>query len=414
MERRVVITGIGAITPIGKNVEEFWKAIQEGTCGIDNITLFDTTNFKVKVAAELKDYNPEEFLDRKAAKRLDRYSQLAIIAAKEAMEDSKIDMSKEDATRIGVSISSGIGGLTTIEEQKEILMEKGPDRVTPLFIPLSINNMATGNVSIELGAKGESFAISTACASSTHAIGECYRIIKHGYQDVMIVGGSEASITPLAVSGFMNIKALSTSQDKTRASIPFDKERNGFVMGEGAGVLILEELEHAKKRGCKIYAEICGYGVTSDAHHITAPAPGGEGGARAMINAIKDANIKPEEIDYINAHGTSTPINDKFETAAVKTVFKEHAYNLSMSSIKGATGHLLGAAGAVESIACIKAIENSFMPPTIGYKEKDEECDLDIVPNKGKKKKINYAMNNSLGFGGHNSSLIFKKYKEEE
>ena len=414
MERRVVITGIGAITPIGKNVEEFWKAIQEGTCGIDNITLFDTTNFKVKVAAELKDYNPEEFLDRKAAKRLDRYSQLAIIAAKEAMEDSKIDMSKEDATRIGVSISSGIGGLTTIEEQKEILMEKGPDRVTPLFIPLSINNMATGNVSIELGAKGESFAISTACASSTHAIGECYRIIKHGYQDVMIVGGSEASITPLAVSGFMNIKALSTSQDKTRASIPFDKERNGFVMGEGAGVLILEELEHAKKRGCKIYAEICGYGVTSDAHHITAPAPGGEGGARAMINAIKDANIKPEEIDYINAHGTSTPINDKFETAAVKTVFKEHAYNLSMSSIKGATGHLLGAAGAVESIACIKAIENSFMPPTIGYKEKDEECDLDIVPNKRKKKEINYAMNNSLGFGGHNSSLIFKKYKEEE
>ena len=414
MERRVVITGIGAITPIGKNVEEFWKAIQEGTCGIDNITLFDTTNFKVKVAAELKDYNPEEFLDRKAAKRLDRYSQLAIIAAKEAMQDSKIDMSKEDATRIGVSISSGIGGLTTIEEQKEILMEKGPDRVTPLFIPLSINNMATGNVSIELGAKGESFAISTACASSTHAIGECYRIIKHGYQDVMIVGGSEASITPLAVSGFMNIKALSTSQDKTRASIPFDKERNGFVMGEGAGVIILEELEHAKKRGCKIYAEICGYGVTSDAHHITAPAPGGEGGARAMINAIKDANIKPEEIDYINAHGTSTPINDKFETAAVKTVFKDHAYNLSMSSIKGATGHLLGAAGAVESIACIKAIENSFIPPTIGYKEKDEECDLDIVPNKGKKKEINYAMNNSLGFGGHNSSLIFKKYKEEE
>ena len=414
MERRVVVTGIGAITPIGKNAEEFWKAVKEGICGIDNISLFDTTDYKVKLAAEIKEYNPEDFLDKKAAKRMDRYSQLAMIAAKEAMKDSKLDMSKEDVTRIGVSISSGIGGLTTIEEQKEILMEKGPDRVTPLFIPLSINNMATGNVSIEIGAKGESFAISTACASSTHAIGECYRIIKHGYQEVMVVGGTEASITPLGVSGFMNIKALSTSQDKLRASIPFDKERNGFVMGEGAGVIILEELEHAKKRGAKIYAEICGYGVTSDAYHITAPAPGGEGGARAMVNAMEDAKIKPEKIDYINAHGTSTPMNDKFETAAVKTAFKEHAYKLAMSSIKGATGHLLGAAGAVESIACIKAIEDSFIPPTIGYKVKDEECDLDIVPNEGRKQEINYAMNNSLGFGGHNSSLIFKKYKEEE
>ena len=410
MERRVVVTGIGAITPIGNNVEEFWKAIQEGKCGIDNISLFDTTDFKVKLAAEIKNYNPEEFLDKKAAKRLDRYSQLALIAAKEAMKDSKIDMEKEDATRIGVSISSGIGGLTTIEEQEKVLINKGPDRVTPLFIPLSINNMATGNVSIELGAKGESFALSTACASSTHAIGECYRIIKHGYQDIMVAGGSEASITKLGVAGFMNIKALSTSQDKTRASIPFDKERNGFVMGEGAGVIILEELEHAKKRGAKIYAEICGYGATSDAHHITAPAPGGEGGARAMINALKDANIEPEQIDYINAHGTSTPMNDKFETAAVKTAFKDHAYKLTMSSIKGATGHLLGAAGVVESIVCIKAIENSFVPPTIGYKEKDEECDLDIVPNKGRNQEVNYAMNNSLGFGGHNSSLIFKKY----
>ena len=410
MERRVVVTGIGAITPIGNNVEEFWKAIQEEKCGIDNISLFDTTDFKVKLAAEIKNYNPEEFLDKKAAKRLDRYSQLALIAAKEAMKDSKIDMEKEDATRIGVSISSGIGGLTTIEEQEKVLINKGPDRVTPLFIPLSINNMATGNVSIELGTKGESFALSTACASSTHAIGECYRIIKHGYQDIMVAGGSEASITKLGVAGFMNIKALSTSQDKTRASIPFDKERNGFVMGEGAGVIILEELEHAKKRGAKIYAEICGYGATSDAHHITAPAPGGEGGARAMINALKDANIKPEQIDYINAHGTSTPMNDKFETAAVKTAFKDHAYKLTMSSIKGATGHLLGAAGVVESIVCIKAIENSFVPPTIGYKEKDEECDLDIVPNKGRNQEVNYAMNNSLGFGGHNSSLIFKKY----
>ncbi len=410
MERRIVVTGIGAITPIGNNVEEFWKGIKEGVCGIDEITLFDTTDYKVKLAGELKNYNPEEYFEKKEIRRLDRYAQIAIVATREAMKDSQLNMEKEDKTRVGVIVSSGIGGLTTIEQQKEVLINKGPDRVTPFFIPLSINNMAAGNISIEIGAKGESFAISTACASATHSIGECYRLIKHGYQDIMLAGGTESSITPLGISGFTNMKALSISNDKTRASIPFDKERNGFVMGEGAGILVLEELEHAKKRGAKIYAEICGYGSTSDAYHITSPAPNGEGGARAMLNALKDANIEPEKIDYINAHGTSTPINDKYETMAVKTAFGEHSKNIAMSSIKGATGHLLGAAGAVEAIACIKAMEDNFLPPTIGYKVKDEECDLDIVPNKGRKKEINYAMSNSLGFGGHNSSIIFKKY----
>lgn len=409
MERRIVVTGIGAITPIGNNVEEFWKGIKEGVCGIDEITLFDTTDYKVKLAGELKNYNTEEYFEKKETRRLDRYAQIAIVATREAMKDSQLNMEKEDKTRVGVIVSSGIGGLTTIEQQKEVLINKGPDRVTPFFIPLSINNMAAGNISIEIGAQGESFAISTACASATHSIGECYRLIKHGYQDIMLAGGTESSITPLGISGFTNMKALSISNDKTRASIPFDKERNGFVMGEGAGILVLEELEHAKKRGAKIYAEICGYGSTSDAYHITSPAPNGEGGARAMLNALKDANIEPEKIDYINAHGTSTPINDKYETMAVKTAFGEHSKNIAMSSIKGATGHLLGAAGAVEAIACIKAMEDNFLPPTIGYKVKDEECDLDIVPNKGRKKEINYAMSNSLGFGGHNSSIIFKK-----
>ncbi len=412
MERRVVVTGMGAITPIGKNVEEFWESIKQGKCGIDEITLFDTTGYKAKLAAEVKDFNPEEYFGRRDAKRMDRYTQFAMVAAREALKDSQIDMEKEDKTMIGVSIGSGIGGLTTIEKEKMEWIEKGPDRVTPMFIPLSINNMATGNVSIDIGAMGESFAISTACATATHTIGECYRLIKHGYQDVMFTGGTEAAITPLGIAGFQNIKALSTAQDKTRASIPFDKERSGFIMGEGAGIIVLEELEHAKKRGAKIYAEICGYGATSDAYHITSPAPNGQGGARAMENAMKDANIEPEQVDYINAHGTSTPMNDKYETAAIKTAFGERAYKLAVSSIKGSSGHLLGAAGAVEAIACIKGIQDKFIPPTIGYKVKDEECDLNIVPNKGINQEINYAMSNSLGFGGHNSSIILKKYVE--
>ena len=412
MERRVVVTGMGAITPIGNNVEEFWNGLKEGKCGIDEITYFDTTNHKVKLAGEVKNYNPEEHFDKKSAKRLDRSSQIAIVAAKEAMKDSKLDMEKEDAGRFGVAVGTGIGGLNTIEEQENNIITKGPDRVSPMFIPMSITNMPAGNIAIELGAKGESLAIITACATATHCIGESYRLIKHGYQDIMIAGGTESSITPIGIAGFANIKALSTSEDKKRASIPFDKERNGFVMGEGAGMLILEELEHAKKRGAKIYAELVGYSATSDAYHITSPAPDGNGGARAMINAIKDANIAPEDITYINAHGTSTHLNDMCETMAIKTALGDASKNVMVSSTKGNTGHLLGAAGAVEAIACIKAIEDSFVPPTIGYKEKDPECDLDIVPNKGREVEVEYAMSNSLGFGGHNSTIILKKYKD--
>lgn len=410
MERRVVITGLGAITPIGNNVDEFWKGIVDGKCGIDEITLFDTTDFKVKLAGEVKGFNPEEVLDKKAAKRLDRYSQLAMVAAKEAIADSKINMEEIDATRFGVAISSGIGGLQTIENSSNILSEKGPDRISPMYIPMAINNMATGNVAIEIGAKGESFCMTTACASATHTIGECYRIIKHGYQEVMLAGGTEASITPTGIAGFTNIKALSQATDKTRASIPFDKERSGFVMGEGAGVIILEELEHAKKRGAKIYAELVGYGASSDAYHITSPAPNGEGGARAMKNAILDAKMKAEDITYINAHGTSTHINDSFETSAVKTALGEASKSVMVSSTKGHTGHLLGAAGGVEAIVCAKAIEENIVPPTIGYKVPDEECDLDVVPNEARKMEVNVAMSNSLGFGGHNSSIILKKY----
>ena len=412
MEKRVVVTGMGSITPIGNSVDEFWKGIKEGKCGIDTITKFDVTDYKVKLAAEIKDLNVEDYMDRRAAKRLDRYSQLAIIATKEAMKDSGITSENTDMNRMGVVVGSGIGGLSTIEEQVKVLVNKGHDRISPMYIPMSISNMATGNIAIEIGAKGESFAIVTACATGTHCIGESYRLIKHGYQDVVVAGGTEGSITETAVAGFTNIKALSQATDKNRASIPFDKERSGFVMGEGAGILILEELEHAKKRGAKIYAEIVGYGASSDAYHITSPAPGGEGGARAMVSAINDAGIKPEDVDYINAHGTSTHLNDSFETAAIKTALGESAKTVMVSSTKGNTGHLLGAAGAVEAITCIKAIEDSFVPPTINYKVPDEECDLDVVPNVGRNKEIKYAMSNSLGFGGHNSTVIIKKFED--
>ena len=410
--RRVVVTGLGAITPVGNNVNEFWDGIVNGKCGIDQITLFDTENFKVKLAGEVKNFNVEDHFDRREAKRLDRFSHFAIVAARELMKDSKLDVNSIDPTRFGVAVSSGIGGLQTIENNAQTLFEKGPDRISPMYIPMAINNMAAGNIAIEVGAKGESFCMTTACASATHTIGECFRIIKHGYQDVMIAGGTEASITPTGIAGFTNIKALSQQQDKTRASIPFDKERSGFVMGEGAGIILLEELEHAKKRGAKIYAEIVGYGATSDAYHITSPAPDGEGGARAMINAMKDAGVNPEDVTYINAHGTSTPLNDKYETMAVKTAFGEASKKVMVSSTKGHTGHLLGAAGGVEAVACIKAIETGIVPPTIGYKVKDEECDLDIVPNVARKADVKYAMSNSLGFGGHNSSILLKKYEE--
>ena len=412
MERRVVITGIGAITPIGNNAEDFWKGIKQGKCGIDEITHFDVSNYKVKLAAEVKNYNPEDYFDRKAAKRLDTFSQFAIIASREAWNDSKLNKETENMERVGVIVGSGIGGLETMEKEMTNIHEKGPDRVSPMFIPMNIANMAAGNVAIELGAKGESISMVTACASGTHCIGESFRMIKNGYQDIVIAGGTEAAITPIGIAGFTNIKALSQATDKNRASIPFDKERSGFVMGEGAGILVLEELEHAKARNAKIYAEIVGYGATSDAYHITSPAPEGEGGARAMKIAMKEANVKPEEITYINAHGTSTHLNDSCETAAVKTALGEASKKVMVSSTKGNTGHLLGAAGGIEAVVCAKAVEEGFVPATINYKVPDEECDLDIVPNEGRKVEVKYAMSNSLGFGGHNASILLKKYEE--
>ena len=413
MERRVVITGLGALTPIGNTTKDFWEGIKSGKCGIDEIKSFDTTNFKVKLAAEIKDYNPEDYFDKREAKRLDKFSQYAIIVAREAWNDSGLDKETENMERVGVIIGSGIGGIGTTEEEHEKYMTKGPDRVSPMYIPMGIPNMATGNVAIEIGAKGESIAMVTACASGTHSIGESFRMIKHGYQDVVLAGGTEAGITPLGIAGFTNIKALTKTEDKTRASIPFDKERSGFVMGEGAGVIVLEELEHAKKRGAKIYAEMVGYGATSDAYHITSPAPGGEGGARAMKIAMEEAHVNPEEITYINAHGTSTHLNDSCETQAIKTALgEENAKKVMVSSTKGHTGHLLGAAGGVEAIVCAKAIEEGFVPATINYKVPDEECDLDVVPNEGRNVDVKYAMSNSLGFGGHNSSILLKKYED--
>ena len=412
MEKRVVITGIGAITPIGKDINKTWEGIEKKRCGIDNISLFDTTNFKTSLAAEVKEYNPLDYFETKQAKRLDRSSQFAIIAAREAIKDSGITKENTNYDRVGIFVSSGIAGLNTIQEQCEINFKKGNNRVSPMFIPMSIANMPAGNISIEFGFKGESMAILTACASSTHSIGEAYKSIKQGYEDVIIAGGTEASICEMGLAGFENMKALSNETNKNRASIPFDKERNGFVMGEGAGILVIEELEHAIKRKAIIYAEIIGFGATTDAYHITSPSPNGEGAEKAMIRAMKDANIKAEDIDYINAHGTSTHLNDLTETKAIKDAFKEASKTVKISSSKGNLGHLLGAAGAVEAIICIKAMQNNFIPPTINYKEKDEECDLNIVPNEPEKSKLNIVMSNSLGFGGHNASIILKKYKE--
>ena len=411
MEKRVVITGIGAITPIGKNVKETWQGILDQKCGIDNITLFDTSTFKTKFAGEVKNYNPQDYFDLKQSKRLDRSSQFAIIAAKEAFEDSGINAENTDFNRIGVFVSSGIAGLTTIQEQCFTCFEKGHNRISPMFIPMTIANMPAGNIAIELGAKGESISIVSACASSTHAIGEAFRNIRDGFEDVIIAGGTEASICEIGIAGFENMKALTNeTTDKNRASIPFDKQRSGFVMGEGAGILILEELEHAQKRGAKIYAEIVGYGATSDAYHITSPSPDGEGASRAMVRAMESANIKPEDVDYINAHGTSTHLNDSCETMAIKKAFGESANKVMVSSTKGNIGHLLGAAGGVEAIFCTKALETGKVPPTINYKEKDEECDLDIVPNEVRDADLKLVMSNSLGFGGHNASIILKKF----
>ena len=412
MKKRVVITGLGAITPIGKNVLESWNSIKQKKCGIDEITLFDASNFKTKLDAEVKEYDQLEYFDLKQAKRLDRSSQFAIIAAREAIADSKIERENTDFDRVGTFVSSGIAGLTTIQNQCETYFEKGNKRVSPMFIPMSIANMPSGNIAIEFGFKGESMGIVTACASSTHSIGEAYKTIIMGQEDIVIAGGTESSICEVGVAGFENMKALSCSTDKNRASIPFDKERNGFVMGEGAGVVVLEELEHALKRNANIYAEIIGYGATTDAYHITSPCPDGDGAKKAMIRAIENANINSNDIDYINAHGTSTHLNDSTETMAIKNVFKEKAYNLPVSSTKGNTGHLLGAAGGVEAIFCIKALQDQIIPPTINYKEKDEECDLDIVANEVRNAKLNIVMSNSLGFGGHNSSIILKRWED--
>jgi len=412
MEHRVVVTGLGAISPIGNNTEENWENVKAGKCGIDAITQFDTENFAVKLAGEVKDFDPTQYMEFKEAKRMARFSQFAVAASVMAVEDAKLDLEAVDKNRFGVILGSGIGGIGDTESECKVLETKGPRRVNPMFIPMIISNMAAGNVAIRVGAKAICTSITTACATGSHSIGEAFRQIKHGYADIMLAGGTEASITALSVAGFSSMTALSTSNDKNRASIPFDGERKGFVMGEGAGVIVLESLEHAQKRGAKILAEVVGYGATCDAYHITSPAPDGEGGARAMELAIEEAGIDKNRISYINAHGTSTKYNDKFETAAIKTVFGDNAKNIPVSSTKSMTGHLLGAAGAVEAVYCVKAIDDSFIPATINYQVEDPECDLDYVPNKGRNAEVKYAMSNSLGFGGHNATLLFAKYQQ--
>lgn len=409
-KRRVVVTGIGTINPIGHNVEETWKSIEEGKCGIAPISLFDTKDMKVTLAGEVKDFDVTKYIDKKEAKKMDRFIQMGMIAAKEAVTDSGLDINNIDSHRFGVIVSSGIGGLGSIEKNYQTGEKRGFDRVSPFFIPMTISNLAAGHIAIAYHAQGLCTCPVTACAGGTNAIGDAFRNIRDGYQDVMIAGGCEASVTPLGIGGFTSMKALSDATDPTRASIPFDKERNGFVMGEGAGILILEELEHALKRGAHIYGEMTGYGVSCDAHHITAPLPNGEGGAYAMQNALDDAGISYDVIDYINAHGTSTHLNDLCETEAIKSVFKEHAYKLAVSSTKGHTGHCLGAAGGIEAVLSVLALKHNFIPPTLNYQVKDEECDLNVVPNIGVKKDLHYVMSNSLGFGGHNASIIFKEY----
>ena len=409
MKRRVVITGLGTVNPLGNNVEETWKKVQENACGIGPITHFDTENFTVKMAGEVKDLNVEDILGKKESKRMDRFTQFAMIAAKEAMEDSGLDPEKEDTNRCGVLVSSGIGGLPTIETEHAKGLEKGFNRISPFFIPMAISNMAAGQIAIAYGLHGMCSCVVTACASSNNAIGDAFRHIRDGYAEVMVCGGAESCITELGIGGFAALKALSTSEDANRASIPFDKERNGFVMGEGAGILILEEYEHAKARGAKIYAELAGYGANCDAYHITAPHPEGEGGAACMKLALEDAGMAAEDIDYINAHGTSTHLNDSGETKAIRKAFGAHADKLMVSSTKSMTGHLLGGSGAVEAIFTTLAVQNDFVPATVNYQVPDEECDLDIVPNEGRKAVVRAAVSNSLGFGGHNASIVIKK-----
>ena len=411
MRRRCVITGMGAVTPCGNTVDEFWNNIKNGVSGIDFITKFDTTDYKVKVAGEVKNFDPELYVTKKDVKRNDMYSIYAIAAAQQAYDMSGIKEDEIDHDRFGVMLGSGIGGLMTINEQIEKLTLKGPSKVSPLFIPMSISNMAAGNISIRFKANGISENIVSACATGTSSIGEAFLKIRDGYQDIMLAGGAEASITPIGVAGFTNLTALSQNPDPKKASRPFDKNRDGFVMGDGAGVLMLEEMEHALKRGAKIYGEIVGFGSSSDAYHITAPCPDGSGAAKAIKYALEDAGITAGDVDYINAHGTSTHANDSGETAAIKLAFGDNAKNVAISSTKSMTGHLLGAAGAIEAIACIKAVEENFVPPTVNYETPDEECDLDYVPNEGRSMNVKYALSNSLGFGGHNAVLCFKKWE---
>lgn len=413
MKRRVVVTGLGAITPVGNDVETFWNSLKNGVVGIGPITTFDTAEYKAKLAAEVKDFDPKKYMDNKTARRMERFSQFAVAAAKEALEDAGIDMEKEDPFRVGVSVGSGIGGLDAIERETRKLIEKGPSRINPLLVPLMISNMAAGNIGIQFGLKGKNINVVTACATGTHSIGEAFRSIQYGEADVMVAGGAEASITPIGIAGFAALTALNTTEDPKRASIPFDKERNGFVMGEGAGIVVLESLEHAKARGAKIYAEVGGYGATCDAYHITSPAEDGSGAAKAMEVAIADAGMKPEDVDYVNAHGTSTHHNDLFETKAIKLALGEHAHEVKVNSTKSMVGHLLGAAGGVEFIACVKSIEDGYVHVTAGLEVDDEECDLDYTKGQGVSMDVNCAISNSLGFGGHNATLLVKKFVEE-
>lgn len=410
MSRRVVVTGLGAVTPIGLNVNDFWESIKAGKIGFDQITKFDTTDYKCHIAAELKDFNPQDFMDRKAAKRMEPFSQYAVAAAKEAIEDSGLDISKEDPYMVGCAIGSGIGSLQAMERETQKLHEKGPGRVNPLLVPLMICNMAAGNVSIQFGLKGKSINDVTACATGTNTIGEAYRSIQYGEADVMVAGGTEGSVCPIGIAGFTALTALSTVDDPTKCSLPFDKNRSGFVMGEGAGVVILEELEHAKARGAKIYAEVAGYGCSSDAYHITSPQEDGAGAARAMTNAMNDAGVSPADVKYINAHGTGTHHNDLFETRAIKLAFGDEAANLKINSTKSMIGHLLGAAGAVEFITCVKEIQDGFIHKTVGYETPDEEIDLNYCKD-SYEEPVEYALSNSLGFGGHNASILLKSYK---
>lgn len=410
MSRRVVVTGMGAITPIGNSVEEFWKGIVNEQIGFGEITQFDTTDYKCHLAAEVKNFDVKEYMDFRSAKRMELFCQYAVAATKEALEDAALDMEQEDPYLVGCAISSGVGSLQAIEKEHQKLMERGPAKVNPLLVPMMISNMAAGNVSIQFGLKGKSINVVTACASGTNSIGEAFRTIQYGDADVMVAGGTEGSVTPIGIAGFTALTALSTETDPTKASLPFDKNRSGFVMGEGAGVVILEELEHAKKRGAKIYAEVVGYGCSSDAYHITSPAEDGSGAAKAMLNAVADAGVTTDDITYINAHGTGTHHNDLFETRAIKLAFKDHANDIKINSTKSMIGHLLGAAGAVEFITCVKEIEEGYLHATVGYTTPDEELDLDYC-KEAVHADVKYALSNSLGFGGHNTSILVKKYE---